>query len=170
MNNKYKSAFSLVAPSEKSVERIFAMTEKKKINFKPLLAIAVISTLLLASLVTANAMSGGSVLKGAENLSASEKTPQEKTDEEVTADLYVETTNDGEERLVFFDDDGEHKYYVKFYQTYDSGTAASVSAHIITEDTEDGELKVANISDGEAELARITINGLKTDIDKLTEE
>ncbi len=68
MNKKYKSAFSVVCPSESSVERIFDMTKKRKITYKPFLIAAIITTLMAVSLVTANAATDGALVEKAEEV------------------------------------------------------------------------------------------------------
>ncbi len=68
MNEKYKSAFSVVCPSESSVERIFDMTKKKKVTFKPLLIAAIVTTLMAVSVVCANAATDGAIVEKAEQV------------------------------------------------------------------------------------------------------
>lgn len=63
MHNKYKSAFGHVAPSESSVERIFDMTKKKRLNLKPLLVAAIITALSVVTFVSVNAATDGAVVK-----------------------------------------------------------------------------------------------------------
>lgn len=48
MNKKYKSAFSFVAPSNESIERIYNMTRKKRISYKPLLTAAMAIAIILS--------------------------------------------------------------------------------------------------------------------------
>ncbi len=68
MNKRYKKAFSHIVPSDSSIERIFDMTKKRKINAKPLLIAAVIASLLAGSMVSANAMTDGKVLETAKDI------------------------------------------------------------------------------------------------------
>ncbi len=68
MNKKYKEAFSNVSPSEKSVERIFEMTQKKKISLKPLLIAAIVIATSAVCLVSANAATDGAVVEQAEKI------------------------------------------------------------------------------------------------------
>ncbi len=153
MNKKYKSAFSLVAPSDESVERIFAMTEKKKFNFKPLLAFALISALLAASMITANAATDGAVLNSLKITAEEDEKPQEQ----INSDLQVKTV-DGEKHVYFSDKVG-NDYCVTFETesgTYGDCTiaafydascesseseAADTQPYIATE-TEDGMIRL----------------------------
>lgn len=73
MNQKYKSAFSNVAPSEASVERIINMTKKKRANFKPLIIAAIIAALTLASAISVNAATNGAIVDKVENVVRSVK-------------------------------------------------------------------------------------------------
>lgn len=66
MTNKYKRTFSQVHPSDKTLERIYAMSEKKnkRIKFKGLLIAAACITALLCGTVTANAATDGALFEG----------------------------------------------------------------------------------------------------------
>ncbi len=68
MNEKYKSAFSEINPSQASVERIFDMTKSKKVTFKPFLIAAIVTTLMAVSLVSANAATDGAIVEKAEQV------------------------------------------------------------------------------------------------------
>ncbi len=63
MNKKYKEAFSHVSPGDESIERIFNMTKKKRINLKPLLIAAVIMALMVCSAFATNAATDGEVFE-----------------------------------------------------------------------------------------------------------
>lgn len=66
LRDNYKKAFSQINPSEETIERIFEMTEKKRIKriHKGLIiAIALIAVLLCGSL-TANAATDGALFEG----------------------------------------------------------------------------------------------------------
>lgn len=62
----YKKAFSNVRPSEKTVERIFEMSEKKnrKFRFKGLIAVLACLMALLCGTLTANAATNGALFEG----------------------------------------------------------------------------------------------------------
>lgn len=66
MTNKYKKTFSQIHPSDKTLERIYAMSEKKnkRIKFKGLLIAAACITALLCGTVTANAATDGALFEG----------------------------------------------------------------------------------------------------------
>ncbi len=66
MTNKYKRTFSQIHPSDKTLERIYAMSEKKnkRIKFKGLLIAAACITALLCGTVTANAATDGALFEG----------------------------------------------------------------------------------------------------------
>lgn len=66
MTNKYKRTFSQIHPSYKTLERIYAMSEKKnkRIKFKGLLIAAACITALLCGTVTANAATDGALFEG----------------------------------------------------------------------------------------------------------
>lgn len=66
MTNKYKRTFSQIHPSDKTLERIYAMSEKKnkRIKFKGLLIAAACITTLLCGTVTANAATDGALFEG----------------------------------------------------------------------------------------------------------
>lgn len=66
MTNKYKRAFSQIHPSDKTLERIYTMSEKKnkRIKFKGLLIAAACITALLCGTVTANAATDGALFEG----------------------------------------------------------------------------------------------------------
>ncbi|MCH5316723.1 MAG: hypothetical protein J1E05_01985 [Eubacterium sp.] len=66
LRDNYKKAFSQINPSEKTIERIFEMTEKKhikRIHKGLIIAIALIAVLLCGSL-TANAATDGALFEG----------------------------------------------------------------------------------------------------------
>ena len=65
MTNKYKRTFSQIHPSDKTLERIYAMSEKKnkRIKFKGLLIAAACITALLCGTVTANAATDGALFE-----------------------------------------------------------------------------------------------------------
>lgn len=107
MNKKYKSAFSHVAPDNKSIERIFDMTEKKKLKFKPLLVAAVVIALLVSCMVSANAITDGAVfdriivfINGTE-----------KSQEDISYSYHTEINDKGEEEKYYnfevIDENGE---------------------------------------------------------------
>ncbi len=98
MHKQYKEAFSVVVPSESSVERIFDMTKKRKFNLRPFLIAAVIMTFLAVSMVSANAATDGAIAEGIDKAIESVKiliNGEEKTPEEVGYE-YREETVDGE--------------------------------------------------------------------------
>lgn len=66
MTNKYKKTFLQIHPSDKTLERIYAMSEKKnkRIKFKGLLIAAACITALLCGTVTANAATDGALFEG----------------------------------------------------------------------------------------------------------
>lgn len=66
MTNKYKRTFSQIHPSDKTLEKIYAMSEKKnkRIKFKGLLIAAACITALLCGTVTANAATDGALFEG----------------------------------------------------------------------------------------------------------
>lgn len=66
MTNKYKKTFSQIHPSDKTLERIYAMSEKKnkRIKFKGLLIAAACITALLCGTVTANAATDRALFEG----------------------------------------------------------------------------------------------------------
>lgn len=66
MTNKYKKTFSQIHPSDKTLERIYAMSEKKnkRIKFKGLLIAAACITALFCGTVTANAATDGALFEG----------------------------------------------------------------------------------------------------------
>lgn len=66
MTNKYEKTFSQIHPSDKTLERIYAMSEKKnkRIKFKGLLIAAACITALLCGTVTANAATDGALFEG----------------------------------------------------------------------------------------------------------
>lgn len=66
MTNKYKRTFSQIHPSDKTLERIYAMSEKKnkRIKFKGLLIAAACITALLCGTVTANAATDDALFEG----------------------------------------------------------------------------------------------------------
>lgn len=76
MNKEYyKRTFSKVRPSEKALERIFDMTEKKpkRIRFKGLIAAAVIIALLLCGTLSANAATDGKLYTGVKGLATADE-------------------------------------------------------------------------------------------------
>lgn len=66
MTNKYKRTFSQIHPSDKTLEKIYAMSEKKnkRIKFKGLLIAAACITALICGTVTANAATDGALFEG----------------------------------------------------------------------------------------------------------
>ena len=66
----YIAAFSKVYPSDECIERIMNMTneKKKKIFYKPLIAVAVIISLLLIGGIMANAATDGKVAESAKTV------------------------------------------------------------------------------------------------------
>lgn len=66
MTNKYKRTFSQIHPSDITLERIYAMSEKKnkRIKFKGLLIAAACITALLCGTITANAATNGALFEG----------------------------------------------------------------------------------------------------------
>lgn len=66
LRDNYKKAFSQINPSEETIERIFEMTEKKRLKRMPkglIIAIALVATLLFGAL-TANAATNGALFDG----------------------------------------------------------------------------------------------------------
>ncbi len=105
MNNKYKTAFKHVTPDKKCIERIFDMTEKKKMKFRPLLITAVIIALLVSCILSANAITDGAVF---------EKiivfiNGNEKNQEDVSYNYHTEINDKGEtEKHYKFEITGEN--------------------------------------------------------------
>ncbi len=153
MNEKYKSAFSLVAPSDDSVERIFTMTEKKKINLKPLLLVAVISALLAASVITANATTDGAVLDAVQNFVGGE----ENASKEASCEFHIERI-DGEDSKVVIDEDGE-KYGVQFEERDND---CYVLAIFVPEECEANEIVPYTPSETEKEMVQDFLNDIKS--------
>ncbi len=103
MNKKYKSAFSHICPSEKSVERIFDMTEKKKIKLRPLLVAAAIVALLAVSVVSANAATDGAVVEDVIEAVNFLKNGKEKAPEDFNYEHSKETVNGEDADCYSFD-------------------------------------------------------------------
>lgn len=147
MNKEYyKRTFSKVRPSEKALERIFDMTEKKpkRIRFKGLIAVAVVIAILLCGTLTANAATDGKLYTGVKALaSADEVKFVEKVNdhdsflsriritingEEVSLDDYIVTkSQSGDRTTVLIDSrDGDHSFYVEYMTPSDDYTVNSV--------------------------------------------
>lgn len=75
LRDNYKKAFSQINPSEETIERIFEMTEKKRlkrIHKGLIIAVALIAVLLCGSL-TANAATDGALFEGISLVMSGEK-------------------------------------------------------------------------------------------------
>ncbi len=166
MNKKYKNAFSLVAPSDESIERIFDMTERKrKISFKPLLVAAIVIIASVGGLFTANAATDGEVFEAIEQSEVVKKlvvyiNGQKAELNEDQYEYHTEVGEDGKtiERIEFgvTDEYGDHGFEIA-YEISDDGVGIGASGEI------PGEFKIIHGEGEDAQELYIPTTALNED-------